>query len=249
MGSHAAFGLRDLDHARRLAEEALAGWNETMPGDLLGRIRFHLGMVTREIGDTAAALAQFEAFLAEVHGRYPELMAAEGKAHFYMALAYRQRGDLEPAVAAYQRAAVAFQQAKQPRLLAKTFQNLAWVFCLLRRPEEARECLTTAAGAMDPADQAHQTVGEAFLAVVDGEPGQARTLCDSLSAVQLTAEEGAEVAWVAASAALAAGDRAGAARLAVIAQRNATEARDARLISDASNLRLRINLQGGLAGA
>ncbi|HEY3365142.1 MAG TPA: tetratricopeptide repeat protein [Symbiobacteriaceae bacterium] len=256
MGSHAAFRLRDLAEARYLAVTAVEAWSESHPGRLLGQIRFHLAMVARELGDTTAAFQEFSLFLSELPVKYPDLADAEGKAYFYLALTLRQRDDLHEAVQAYRKAIDCFRQNGHTHLVCKGQQNLAWVLCLLKNPDEARGCLKEAgAGVETPEDEIHQTMGEAFLALIEGENGLAVALCES---VMLRAEEGgltpeqrSQTSWLAATAALAQGNGDNAFTLAGIALNSAAEARDARLINDASALRRQIVLRQatGQAGA
>ncbi|HEY3368053.1 MAG TPA: hypothetical protein VGK74_23580 [Symbiobacteriaceae bacterium] len=247
MGSHTAFGKRDLFAARHLAEAALASWTASEPLKLLGQIRFHLGMVTRELGDTHVALEQFDHFLAELHPKYPELSMGEGKAHFYRALTLRQRRDLEGAVAAYQKALTCFRRDELPTLLCKGLQNLAWLFCYMKRPGEAAECLAEAEPLVkDPVDQTHQALGEAFLATIEGRDAEAASLCESIFRrgerdESITAEERSQTAWIAATVALKQRNLESASALADVALRYASDAKDSRLINDAGALRREIH--------
>lgn len=248
MGSHVAFGRRDLFTARHLAEAALGLWEPPQPGKLLGQIRFHLGMVTRELGDTYVALEQFDQFLAELPIKYPELVMGEGKAHFYRALTLRQRRDPDGAVMAYQKALDCFRRDGLPTLLCKGLQNLAWLYCYMKRPVEAAQCLSESQPlATSTVDQIHQTLGEAFLAAIEGRHAAAASCCESIfrraeRGEPITAEERSQTAWVAATVALNQRNLESAAALADIALRYASDAKDSRLINDAGALRREIQL-------
>lgn len=256
MGSHAAFGLRDLLQARRLAEAALAAYTTSdCPARLLGQVRFHLGMVARELGDSDAALEQFGLFLSELPGRYPDLAAGEGKAYFYRGLTLRQKEKWMDAVVAYDSAIACFRRDGLTQHVCRSLRNQAWALCLLRLPGPARECLMESSKLQgDPEDRIHQTLGEAFLALVEGQPALAGALCETLfrraEREPLTAAERAHTAWVAARAALALGNGESALALVEIALVHAAEARDARLMADAGALRRQVQLeQTGQVGA
>lgn len=249
MGSHAAHGRRDFFKARHLAEKALAAWSPSDPPQLLGKIRFHLGMVTRWIGDTHVALEQFQLFLQELSVKYPDLSMGEGKAYYYLALTLRDRRDHDGSASAYMQANACFRRDGLPSLLCAGLQNLAWLYCHMDRPSEARIALEESALLLEtPEDRIHQTLGEAFLAAVEGKYGHAASLCESVfrrveRGEPVTTEEQCQAAWIAGTVALAQGHLESAAALAGIALNFATDAKDSRLMNDASSLRRRILLK------
>lgn len=249
MGSHAAYGLRDFFRARHLAEKALASWGGADSLKLLGQIRFHLGMVTRWIGDTHIAMEQFQLFIQELSVKYPELSMGEGKAYYYLALTLRDRRDLEGAVSAYHKANECFRRDGLPSLLCAGLQNLSWLYCHMNRPSDARAALDESSHLMEtPEDRIHQTLGEAFLAAIDGHYGHAASLCESVfrrveRGEQVTAEERCQAAWIAGTVALAQGNLESASSLANIALSFATEAKDSRLMNDAGSLRRSVLLR------
>jgi tetratricopeptide (TPR) repeat protein len=249
MGSHAAFGRADYFRARHFIEKALATWSPADPLKLLGQIRFHLGMVTRKIGDTHVALEQFQLFLAEFSTKYPELSMGEGKAHYYLALTLRERRDLDGAVVAYNQAVECFRRDELPSLLCAALQNFAWLLCHMNRPLQVRACLEEAATLVKSTeDHVHQELGEAFLALIDRRHAQATALCEGIfrraeRGEPLTPEEKSQAAWVAGMVALDQGNLEGSAALADIALALATEAKDSRLMNDASSLRRSILLR------
>ncbi|HWI61387.1 MAG TPA: hypothetical protein VNT75_06105 [Symbiobacteriaceae bacterium] len=249
MGSHAAFGRRDFFRARHLAEKALAAWCSSDPLKLLGQIRFHLGMVTRWIGDSHVALEQFQHFLQELSVKYPELSMGEGKAYYYLALTLRDRRDLDGAANAYKQANECFRRDDLPSLLCAGLQNMAWLFCTMNRPADARAALEESSLLLDsPEDRIHQTLGEAYLASVEGRYSHAATLCEGIfrrveRGESVTAEEQCQAAWIAGTVALAQGHLDSASALASIALTYATEAKDSRLMNDASSLRRSILLR------
>jgi|GEM_PF-1662339 len=249
MGSHAAFGMRDLFRARHLADQSLAAWNSSDPVKLLGLIRFHLGMVTRELGDTHVAMEQFQQFLSELFVKYPELSMAEGKAHFYLGLTYRQRRDLDASVESYRSAIACFRRDGLPTLLCAALHNLAWLFCHMNQPAEACECLEESDGLVSTHElRVHQLLGEAFLAAIEGKLSLATELCGRIFRMAERGEtvlpdEQSQAAWIAAKVAMEQGNLDSAAALADIALTYATDAKDSRLINDASTLRRGIHLQ------
>ncbi|HWI66643.1 MAG TPA: hypothetical protein VNT75_32930, partial [Symbiobacteriaceae bacterium] len=249
MGSHAAYGRRDFFKARHLAEKALAAWASADPLKLLGQVRFHLGMVTRWIGDSHVALEQFQLFLQELSVKYPELSMGEGKAHFYLALTLRDRRDLDGAVKAYHQAIACFRRDELPSLLCKSLQNLAWLYCVMNRPEDARSALFEA-GTLISSDveRVHQTLGEAYLLTLETRYAQATDLCESIfrrveRGEPVAVEEQCQAAWIAGTVALAQGQLESATALSNIALNFAVEAKDSRLINDASSLRRSVMLR------
>lgn len=249
MGSHAAFGRRDFFTAKDLAEKSLAAWGRTDPLKLLGQIRFHLGMVTRWIGDTHMAMEQFQLFLQELSIKYPELSMGEGKAHFYLALTLRDRRDLFGSVNAYQQAIACFRRDGLPSLLCKGLQNLAWLYCHMDQPEDARACLEEASTLISgETDRIHQTLGEAFLSAISANFAQAVELCQAIfrrveRGEPITPEEQSQAAWVAARVALDQGHLESATALSNTALGLATEAKNSRLMNDASALRRSVLLR------
>lgn len=248
MGSHAAFGQRDLVRARHLVEKALSLWTQSDSVKLLGQIRFHLGVVAHDLGDSHVAQEQIGLFLSDLT-KYPELSMGEGKAYLYQALTLRQRRDLDGAVVAYHKAITCFERDQLPSFLCLAYQNLAWLFCHMKRADEARDSLEKATGLLKTsADHIHQTLGEAFLATVEGKYGVATELCQAVfrrveRGESVTEGEQAQAAWIAGMAALDLGNLDCAMSLADVSLNYATSAKEARLINDASSLRREILLR------
>jgi len=249
MGSHAAFGRRDYFRARHFAEKALTTLNAADPPKLTGQIRFHLGMVTRKIGDTHVALEQFQLFLAELSSKYPELSMGEGQAYFYLALTLRERRDIEGAVNAYHQAIACFRRDELSSSLCAALQNLAWLLCNSGRSSEAVDHLTESATLCTTTeDQIHQALGDALLACTQGKYTQAAAHCESIfrraeRGESVSWEEKSQAAWVAGMVALEQGNLESSAALADIALTFATEAKDSRLMNDASSLRRSIHMR------
>lgn len=248
-GSLAAFGRADYFRARQLADRALTTWGPSDAPKLLGQIRFHLGMVTRKIGDSHVAVEQFQLFISELSSKYPELIMGEGKAYFYLALTLRERRDLEGAVAAYQKAVGSFRRDGLPSLLCASLQNFAWLLCTTGRTAEAADALSEASTlAKTSEDHIHQTLGEAYLASVQGHYAQATELCEMIfrraeRGESVDPEERAQAAWIAGTIAMHQGNHTGAAALADIALTHATDAKDSRLMNDANNLKRSIHMK------
>lgn len=248
-GSHAAFGRGDYFRARQLAEKALTTWGQADSPKLLGQIRFHLGTVTRKIGDSHVALEQFQLFLSELSAKYPELAMGEGTAYFFLALTHRERRDLEGSADAYRKAIGCFRRDGLPSLLCATLQNFAWLLCVMGRNSEAADALAEAATLCKTSeDHVHQALGEAYLAINQGHYAQASDLCEGIfrrveRGEVVEPEEKSQAAWLAGTVALHLGNVDGAGALADIALAHATEAKDSRLMNDASSLRRSILIQ------
>lgn len=249
LGSLAAYGRKDLFRARHLAEAALAAWSQSDTHKLQGQIRFHLGMITRELGDTHIALEQFQLFLAELSTKYPELSMGEGKAYYHLGLTLRQRRDFDGAVSAYSKAITLFRRDGLPSFLCVTLQNLAWLYCHMRKPAEARACLQETGALLTTTElRIHQTLGEAFLAAIEGRHDVAAERCGTIFRMvergeQVLPDEQSQAAWIAAMVADEQGQLDRATALANIALTFATEAKDSRLINDANTLRRSIQLR------
>jgi tetratricopeptide (TPR) repeat protein len=209
----------------------------------LGKIRFHLGMVARKIGDSHVALEQFDLFLSELPSKYPELALGEGKAYFYQALTLRERRELAGAVGAYQNAITCCERDGLPSLRCMCLQNLAWLYCHLQDAQNARRCLTESSTLIVTSeDHVHQSLGEAFLALLDKQYGIAAELCESIfrrteRGESVALEEQAQAAWLAGSVALEHDNLESANALAEVSLSFATEAKDSRLMNDANALR------------
>jgi tetratricopeptide (TPR) repeat protein len=254
LGSLAAFWRRELFHARQLAEVALGARSAAEPHLILGEIRFHLGMITRELGDTYVALEQFQLFLQELPILYPELSMGEGKAYYYLALTQRQRRDLDGSVESYQRAIACCRRDGLPSLLCMCLQNLAWIHCINGSAPAARACLEEAASLLASRElRVHHTLGEAYLALVEGDLFAAADRCERIfrqsgPGDRATTEEQSQAAWIAGMVALEQGNLESASQLAEIALNFGTEAKESRLMNDAGSLR-RLILTRRQAGA
>lgn len=256
LGSMAAHGQKDLFKARHLAESALATWSAAKESyKVLGHVRFQLGHVARKLGDTHVALEQFQLFLADLSSKYPELSMAEGKAHFYLALTHRQRRNLDEAVTTYQQAIACFRRDELTTDLCAGLQNLAWLLCHMRHPEEAEAFLSESANLIRTSeDRVHQILGEAFHASITGKLLVATELCQSIFHMAergevVTAEEQSQAAWIAGTVALEQENLESAWALAGVALAYATEAKDSRLMNDANALRQSVHAKRQQAGA
>ncbi|MGE5674102.1 MAG: hypothetical protein ACM3XM_09450 [Mycobacterium leprae] len=249
LGSLVAFGQGDLFRARHLADQALNGWTEADSTNVLGRIRFHLGMVARKIGDTHVAAEQFNLFLEELPTRYPELSMGEGKAYFYLALTLYQRRELDAAVQANRTAIDCFRRDGLSSHLAAALLDLAWLYCRMGRAKEARDSLSESANLVDtPELHLHQRLGEAYLAFVEEKFILAAELAQEIfqraeRGEPVTAGERSQAALLAARVALAQGNLGSAASLADIALSYGAEAKESGLVNDAAALRREVLLQ------
>jgi tetratricopeptide (TPR) repeat protein len=248
-GSRIALERQNHFLARQLAEAALAAYTEGDPATLLGHIRFHLGRIARYLGDTYVAMEQFQGFLEELSALYPELSMGESKACYYLALTLRQRRDLDGSVACYERAIHCARRDGLGPVLAKSLQNLAWIHCLQHRPQEAHRCLVESSELLTSRElRVHQILGEAHLALIEGDSLTAAERCETVfrqsgPGERATAEEQSQAAWVAGMVALQQGNLDSASALAEIALSYGTEARESRLINDAGSLRRQIYIR------
>lgn len=197
-----------------------------MPGTLLGQIRFHLGRVARELGDTTAALQQFSTFLADTATKYPELAGAEGKARFYLALTHRQVGNYDAAVTEYSKAEACFKARGETDLAVTAKDNRLWALLLAGNVEAAKELRSTYTTSPQV-----DTLNRAHIALLDGDHAGAVVLVRSVVDAGTTAEQRAQAYWVAAKAHQAIGDT-DATSLAVANGLVAADAGDARLWGD-----------------
>jgi tetratricopeptide (TPR) repeat protein len=243
MGSHAAFGRHDYYRAQQLAESALTSYQPPEPVSLLGKIRFHLGMVARKIGDLHVALTQFETFLSEMPTQYPELSMGEAKAHFYLALTYRARNDFESSISHYRQAISLANRDGIDSLVVMSLQNLAWAYCMMDRPSDADECLERSRSlATSQEAYVHQMLGEAFVLVLQGKVEAADSRCHEVFSrasrnESITIEEKAMAAQIASRIATAIGKHDAALALVEASLVFAVRAQDARLINDANALK------------
>lgn len=248
MGSHAAYGVGKVHEAKHLAEKALQAWTRTDPMIVLGKIRFHLGYINLWVGDTAVALEQFNLFLTELPQKYPELSMGEGKAAYYLGLVQIHRKEIPAAIEAYRRAIALFKHDGLLSLVAKTRQNLAWLYCQMGESSAARDQLDEARHLLVTVeDENQQILGEAYLAIVEGRPAAAAVICESIyrqleNGVPLSSEIQSQAAWIGGEAALTQHFHESALALANIALSKATESMNSRLMNDASNLRRRVML-------
>lgn len=249
IGSYAALGRDDHFRARHLAEKALSQWGPSDPARLLGQIRYHLGVVVRQIGDTHIALEQFELFLSELSSKYPELSMAEGPAYFYLALTRRERKDYEGAVDAYRKGIHCFRRDELTTALCTAHQNLAWTLTMMGRTQEAQDSLSEASPLVRTNEhEIHQALGEAYLAASLGHHSQAKEICESIfhranRGEPVSVLEKGQAAWIAGLVALDQENTEGAAALADVALSMATEAKDSVLMNDASGLKRSIYIR------
>jgi ATP/maltotriose-dependent transcriptional regulator MalT len=124
--------------------------------------------------------------------------------------------------------------------------NLAWLHCIQGSVAEANTCLKEAAGLLTTRElRVHQTLGEAHLALVEGDLLTAAERCETIfrqsgPGERATAEEQSQAAWVAGMVALAQGNLESASQLADIALNYGTDAKESRLMNDAGSLRRKI---------
>lgn len=246
IGSMAARERGDLQGARWAVEKAV----EAGPsGVLLVRVWFQRGVLLREVGEAAAAVAQFEACLQHLE-QYPGLQQVmEGPAWYNLGLALRQARRHEEAIAAYQRAVGVFRSESMTTHLCMALHNLAWVACMLGRKELAREALDESArfctgGAM----QWHQRIGEAFYMAQGGPERQLQAMQLAQEIIDhpgdLPADVRSHACWLAGTVALQLGLYHAAEDLANQAVHHAVRARgENRCLLDAADLLREVRLR------
>lgn len=195
----------DYRQARLALERAEAA---QPTGITLGKVRLALGNLLREIGETTAAIAYYEAF---INGTdiYPALKSVGlGVAHYNLGLALRCARRYNEALAAYEIACQEFRANDFPDYLRQCLQNMAWLLCLMGDARQAESALVEAEDLCDSAEARwHQQIGWAYLEAINGERTSALTRCDRI--IRAEAEAPPEVVshayWVAGQVALTLG--------------------------------------------
>lgn len=187
----------------RLALERAEAANPT--GITLGKLRLALGNLLREIGETSAAIEQYEAFIVGI-GDYMTLApVCYGVAHYNLGLAYRCARRYDEALRAYETGSAEFRRNDFPEYLRRCLQNMAWLHCLMGNVQQAEAALLEAED-LCKTDHArwHQRIGWAYLEAVSGERTSALTRCEGIikAEAMAPADVVSHAYWVAGQVAL-----------------------------------------------
>lgn len=213
--------------------------------DTLGAARAQLGVVyvvTRQLDLANEMFANYYLDLP----RYQEAKAYEGLVRYNNALALRRQGRHGEAAVAYRMALDRFIEKGRTRDAADCHQNLAWLYLLERKADEAfphMECAQSFVEALPDDYRVQMKVCWALLHYVRLEVGDAMELvCDVLYASQpgVTAHHQSEAAWIGGCIALDLGQLDVAALLARKAQGLALEAKEPELMDKAYDLVARV---------
>lgn len=239
--ARSAWAGRDIFGAKWFIDQALA-----LGGDVEHMARVHLtaGVIQREYGDLAVAESHLTRLIDESH-LYPQSWPVlEGFCHYNLGLTYRQRRQYLESVRHYRIAVGAFQRESMTRFLTMTWQNLAWVLCLMEDAPGALEALEEAQQTLDRTDRElywQQRIGHAHCALVDDD---AKAVLSQTEAI--ITGEGAHVdvlsqaMWLRGRALLALGRVDEAADVANRGLLWATQTKDTRCVLDISDLLRRV---------
>jgi tetratricopeptide (TPR) repeat protein len=168
--------------------------------------------------------------------RLGESRRLEGFVHYNLGLLYRQQREYSLAIAAYRQALICFDQRGLVRDTADCHQNIAWLFLVQKKPEEARIHIDLAAALQEeqPDDFAAEQL--TLWGFYRSELGEFQTAAQYLRPVleglqAATDEKKASAWWVEARILLAQEQRAGAQEALERAKAYAVTAKAAHLIN------------------
>lgn len=176
----------DSPRAKDLLEAVMrSGYNETW---LKGA--YVMGCIERESGNAAEAMRWFVRFLDDL-AQYPTLTGYRIYGHYSLGRTYRDLSQYTDAIREYN---LALELGGDKETRCKVLHNLAWVYCLCDDSHSAAAHLAQSKGLATTSElQAHQGLGEAFVAVVRG---QHRTARERLLALPQDGDIGGQVAWL-----------------------------------------------------
>lgn len=233
--------LQEYYASARLLEKAVVHALQARDWDSLGFARCNLGVSLLAVGDLPAANEAFATYYLDM-SRYKEAKACEGHVRYNNALALRRQHRHGEAIVAYQLALNIFVEKGRTREAADCHQNIAWLFLLDRKTEEALphlECAQSYVDALPPDYRVQMLVSWAYYHYVRGEVGEAVELAlDVMTTTQVgvVAHHRSEAAWVAGQAALMVMRYGLAKRLALKSQQEAIAAGEPELMSQACKL-------------
>lgn len=133
----AKIGLNDFHAAIDLMERAIPHALKAKDWDCLGFLRSDLGGAYTAVGDVEAGVDQLKAYLLDT-SRYSTAREQHGKVLFNLALAHRYKRRYPEAIAQYEAAIDWSTLHGHTREKAMAHQNLAWLYCTIGQPIEAR---------------------------------------------------------------------------------------------------------------
>lgn len=193
-------GIKCLEMAIPLALHA-KDW------DCLGTARADLGSFWLMTGDYGNAVEYLQAYLLD-YARYDVARGVLGHVHYNLALALRHRYQFHAAVEHYERAVAWFTEKGYVLQAGSTHQNLAWMYCLLGRLDEAGreiDIAETFAPVCDNDFRMEQMVCRAFLLRLMKQVRDALLLVQEVlhqSRKKVSPAHKGNAAWVAGSIAL-----------------------------------------------
>ncbi len=246
LGSRAAFGLRELYAAAKMAEKAVEAAELDGDWEDVGSARLHSAIIYSELGDAAQALRFFHLFFQHLD-RYPSLKEKAPWAYYNLGLTHQRRREYMEALHAYQQAAEGFQDLNQQVMILASLQNRIWVLLLQGKPEQAAPILAEAralSAQLEHAEyQVTQLIIEALHASLTGSPEQAVALCEEVFQPNRRGANDrhrAEAAWIMARVTLEANRLREATLFTNLAVNYALQAKDPHLMNLASDVRRRL---------
>jgi|GEM_PF-3532726 len=213
-GARACIKLGENHACMKVAELGLPYAVRAQDWDSVGFLRHDLGCAHIFLGNTSPAREQFEAYLMDLP-RFGESRRLEGFVHYNLGLLYRQQREYALAVAAYRQAVHCFNDRGLVRDTADCHQNIAWLFLVQKKPNEARIHIDLAAALQEeqPDDFAAEqlTLWAYYRNELRDNHTAAQYLQPILDGLQpSTDEKKASAWWVAAKIRLDQGQREGA---------------------------------------
>lgn len=245
-GARAAFGLREIYTAAKMAEKAVETAELGSDWEDIGNARLVSAIVYMELGDTSQAMRFFRLFFKYLD-RYPGMQSKTAYAYYNMALTYQQRREYAEAMNSYKLAVEDFLKLGNKAGVLASLQNSAWVMLLQGRTTDAEPIIAQAEALCSQLEiteyQVTQLVVEALYARQTNHPDQAKALCEE---VFQPGRQGAldrhraEAAWIMADLTLEARRLPEATMFADLAVNYALQAKDPHLMNLASEVRHRV---------
>lgn len=214
--ARAVVGLgEDIYGVAKLLELALPKSLQGRDWDMLGTIRAELGTAYSLIGDWSASLEYFKAYHLDFE-RYADAKGLYGRVEYNAGVVSVRRREYEAAVCHYQQALSWSVERGLTLEAGEVHQNLAWVYCLLSRPQEALphlECADTYRERLSPEYAAMQLVCRALYHYRIGEIRAAILGVEEIleeGRQGATPEHRGDAAWIGAQIALDVGHLDGA---------------------------------------
>lgn len=154
----ARIGHSDFYGAIDLMNRAIPLALKARDWDCLGYIRSDLGGAYTTVGDIEAGINQLQAYLLD-YSRYHQATEQYGKVRFNLALAFEYQRRYPEAIPQYEAAIEWCTLRGHAKEKAMAHQNLAWLYCTLGQPDQAKthlEIADTYREALSPSFDAEQ---------------------------------------------------------------------------------------------